>query len=245
MLVVPVSALLAACAPAARLPSSLGSGDVGSVTVRIAAAAADVGRGVAVEEGRATPAPSRPPRLACLGHPAIDAWERRLRGGSRLGARRLLARGKPWVPKLETSLAARRLPPGLALLPAIESGFDPRARGAFDSAGLWQLQSATARGLGLVVTRARDDRLDPNRATRAAARYLARLHARYDDWPLALAAYNAGGGRVDRALARRPEASFWELAEAGLLPETSAKFVPRFLALVRLQRPCDGPRYQA
>jgi len=72
-------------------------------------------------------------------------------------------------------------------------------------------------------------------ATRAAAQYLRLLHDRYGDWPLALAAYNAGERRVDRALARDPEASsFWRLAERGYLPRTSQEYVPRFFAVLRV-----------
>jgi len=85
-----------------------------------------------------------------------------------------------------------------------------------------------------VVNAHRDDRLQPERATRAAARYLRLLHERYGDWPLALAAYNAGEHRVDRALARDPEASFWRLAERGYLPRISRDYVPRFFAVVRV-----------
>jgi len=76
--------------------------------------------------------------------------------------------------------------------------------------------------------------VQPERATRAAAQYLRLLHDRYGDWALALAAYNAGERRVDRALARDPEASFWRLAERGYLPHTSREYVPRFYALLRM-----------
>src|SRR2546426_116934 len=91
-----------------------------------------------------------------------------------------------------------------------------------------------ARRFGLVVNAHRDDRVHPERATRAAAHYLRLLHDRYGDWALALAAYNAGERRVDRALARDPEASFWRLAERGYLPHTSREYVPRFYALLRM-----------
>src|SRR2546426_966068 len=90
------------------------------------------------------------------------------------------------------------------------------------------------RRLGRVGTAHRADRLQPERATRAAAQYLRLLHERYGDWPLALAAYNAGEHRVDRALARDPEASFWRLAERGYLPRISREYVPRFFAVVRV-----------
>ncbi|HLK12537.1 MAG TPA: lytic transglycosylase domain-containing protein [Candidatus Binatia bacterium] len=184
------------------------------------------------------PAPRAPAteQLGCIRHPRIDVWERRLRAERGMGpwARPDLTRGPAYLPRLRPLVSAAGLPPALALLPAVESGFDPDARGRAGERGLWQLRATTARRFGLVVTGARDDRLAPERATRAAARYLRFLHARYGDWPLALAAYNAGEGRIDRARAHRPTATFWELAAAGALPRRSQEYVPRFLALVRL-----------
>jgi membrane-bound lytic murein transglycosylase D len=172
----------------------------------------------------------------CIAHPSIDAWEQRYRTSRRSwvpvvhGERR----GGRYLPKIRPILVAEGIPTSLALLPAIESGFRPAARGPTGSLGLWQFEARTARRFGLVVSRKRDDRLDPERSTRAAVRYLRKLHARYGDWPLALAAYNAGEGRVDKALARAPGATFWELAERGLLPPISRAYVPKFLALVRM-----------
>jgi len=169
-------------------------------------------------------------------HERIDAWENRLRTHPRLRRETAesLARGSRYLPGLRRILEANGVPPSLALLPVIESGFYPTARGRRGERGLWQLRRATARRFGLVVNAHRDDRLQPERATRAAARYLRLLHERYGDWPLALAAYNAGEHRVDRALARDPEASFWRLAERGYLPRISRDYVPRFFAVVRV-----------
>jgi membrane-bound lytic murein transglycosylase D len=147
---------------------------------------------------------------------------------------RSVARGAPYLPRIREILAEHGVPEDLALLPVIESGFVLRARGRAGEVGLWQLQRPTARRFGLEVSVRRDDRLHPERATLGAARYLRFLHARYGEWPLALAAYNAGERRVDRALARNPTADFWELAEGGYLPRTSREFVPRFSAGVRL-----------
>ena len=177
------------------------------------------------------------PELGCLRHPRIDAWERRLRSAAwRPTVRDDAARGARYLPRLRQMVVDSGLPPSLALLPAIESGFRPDARGPLDELGLWQLRVETARRFGLVVDERGDERLYPETSTRAAVRYLRFLHARYRDWPLALAAYNAGEGSVDRALQHRPHASFWELAEIGRLPRKSRDYVPRFLALVRIQQ---------
>jgi membrane-bound lytic murein transglycosylase D len=99
--------------------------------------------------------------------------------------------------------------------------------------------------LGLRVSAGHDDRLDLERSTRAAARYLAALRARYGTWPLAIAAYNAGEGRVDRALARHPRAAFWELAERRALPNHSRTYVPKVLAMSELVATPDACRNPA
>ncbi len=183
----------------------------------------------------AVPAPKASTSLACIQHPAIDAWERRLRSRAyRADMRETLRRGQAYLPRLRRILQESGVPPSLALLPAVESSFHPDARGKHDDRGLWQLQGPTARRFGLVVTDERDDRLHPDHSTRAAARYLRLLHQRFRDWPTALAAYNAGENRVTRVRARKPGANFWELAASGHLPATSRDYVPRFLAVVRM-----------
>jgi membrane-bound lytic murein transglycosylase D len=189
---------------------------------------------------RAPLLPSAPPAakrgLGSLQHPRIDVWEERLHEDTefRRHTEDSLARGTRYLPGLRRIFEENGLPPSLALLPVIESGFWPTARGHSGERGLWQLRRATARRFGLEVSARRDDRLEPERSTRAAAHYLRLLRDRYGDWALALAAYNAGERRVDRALAREPNATFWQLAERGYLPRTSREYVPRFLAVVRM-----------
>jgi hypothetical protein len=182
------------------------------------------------------PPPARAAGDACVEHPRIDVWERRLRSQRALrhATAKSLARGERYLPRLRAILLANGVPESLALLPVVESGFRVEARGRFGERGLWQLRRRTARHWGLVVDAQRDDRIHPERSTEAAARYLRHLRARYGEWPLALAAYNAGESRVDRARAGEPRADFWELAESGRLPRTSREFVPRFFAVVRV-----------
>src|SRR5262245_24967929 len=162
------------------------------------------------------PAPaSVPSELSCLQHPRIDVWENRLRSQRELrhATEKSLERGEQYLPRLREILAANGVPEDLALLPVVESGFRNEARGRYGERGLWQLRRQTARRWGLVVDRQRDDRIHPELSTEAAARYLHHLRARYGEWPLALAAYNAGERRVDRALKREPDADFWQLAD--------------------------------
>jgi membrane-bound lytic murein transglycosylase D len=173
---------------------------------------------------------------SALQHPKTLVWTRRFcdklahRPATAIG----LAPTRPILPQVQAILVANGLPRELSAVPAVESRYQPLARGSHGELGLWQLKAGTARRFGLQVSRARDDRAHVDRSTQGAARYLAFLHDRYDDWPLALAAYNAGEGRVDRALATRPGATFWDLAEHGALPQTSREYVPKIMAVVRV-----------
>jgi len=174
--------------------------------------------------------------FACVDHPLIDAWEYRLRTerAFRITTIDSLTRGNQYLGRFHEILRDAGLPTGLALLPVVESSFRVNARGRGGSVGLWQLQAPTARRFGLLVNKRHDERLDPDRATQAAVAYLAMLHDRYEDWPLALAAYNAGEGRVDRALKRLPGADYWDLIAARHLSKITGDYVPRFFATVRM-----------
>jgi hypothetical protein len=170
-----------------------------------------------------------------LAHPRTVTWARRL--CAKLARRPAAALGlvpPTPMPRVESILVEHGVPRQLRAVPAVESGYRRHARGRNGELGLWQLKPATARRFGIEVNRRRDDRAHVDHSTRAAARYLAYLHARYGDWALALAAYNAGEGRIDRALARRPGSTFWELADTGALPPVSCDYVPKIFAVARV-----------
>ena len=95
---------------------------------------------------------------------------------------------------------------------------------------MWQFMKSTARLYGLKVGLFVDERQDPILSTIAAARLLRDLYDQYQDWHLALAAYNAGTGAIDRALARVRDRDFWTLARSGRLNRQTAEFVPKFIA---------------
>lgn len=115
----------------------------------------------------------------------------------------------------------------------VESGYVPDARSPKNAVGMWQFIPETAETFGLRV-RGNDERTDPVKSTRAAARYLSFLYARFGDWPLALAAYNAGEQRVHNAIAKARTADFWQLAASGLLPRETRAYVPAVLAAQHL-----------
>lgn len=128
----------------------------------------------------------------------------------------------------------RGLPGELALLPIVESAYDPFAYSHGRASGMWQFIPGTARHFGLENNWWYDGRRDVIASTDAALTYLTQLHRRFGDWHLALAAYNAGGGNVNRALRHNRNAggngSFWELN----LPAETLAYVPKMVALARL-----------
>jgi membrane-bound lytic murein transglycosylase D len=131
---------------------------------------------------------------------------------------------------IDKALAEERLPKGLAYLPVIESAYMPTLTSRAGAYGIWQFMPDTAREYGLRVDWWMDERADPQLSTRAAARYLKDLHRMFDDWSLALAAYNCGPGRVRRTLNEAGATTFWELLDAGLLPKETRGYVPTFYA---------------
>lgn len=131
---------------------------------------------------------------------------------------------------IDKALVDNDLPKGLAYLPVIESAYLPTLTSRAGAHGIWQFMPETAREYGLRVDWWIDERADPERSTRAAAKYLKDLHCMFDDWPLALAAYNAGPGRVRRAMTDNGVTTFWELLELSALPKETRGYVPTFFA---------------
>jgi len=124
----------------------------------------------------------------------------------------------------------------LAFLPHVESGYRHNARSRVRAVGLWQFMRGTAKLYGLRCDGYVDERLDPEKSTRAAARLLRDLYALYDDWYLALAAYNAGAGNVNRAIERAGTHDFWEMAQSRNLVRETRDFVPSMLAATILAK---------
>lgn len=140
-------------------------------------------------------------------------------------------RAEEWLPHLLPLLRQRQLPAELAWLPVVESAYQPGALSPAGAAGLWQFMPATAQRFGLVIDDEFDGRYATLSASRAALEYLSWLHGYFDgDWLLALAAYNAGEGRVRRAMKKSGSRDFWQLP----LPEETRRYVPRFIAVQKL-----------
>jgi membrane-bound lytic murein transglycosylase D len=145
-----------------------------------------------------------------------------------------LIRSAKYKPLIDKALDAEKLPRGLAYLPVIESAYLPTLTARAGAHGIWQFMAETAREYGLRVDWWVDERADPERSTRAAAKYLKDLYRQFDDWPLALAAYNAGPNRVRRALDAQGVTTFWELLEEAAVPKETRGYVPTFFATLMI-----------
>jgi membrane-bound lytic murein transglycosylase D len=137
---------------------------------------------------------------------------------------------------IERVLAEEGLPEELIFLAQAESGFQPRAVSNKLCVGIWQFAKFRGKEYGLNQTAATDDRMDPEKATRAAARHLHDLYEHFGDWYLAMAAYNCGPGCVDNAVMRTGYADFWELRRRNALPLQTANYVPAILAMVIMSK---------
>ncbi len=141
----------------------------------------------------------------------------------------LLARGIVYFPMIENELSQRGLPEELKVLPLVESRFNPMAISHVGAAGLWQLMIPTAREFGLRINKYLDERRDPVKATKAAIEYLEYLHGKYDDWSLAFAAYNAGPGRVNRAIRMAGGIRDFDAIKQ-FLPRQTREYIPKYQA---------------
>lgn len=128
-------------------------------------------------------------------------------------------------------LAEEGVPQEMIHLAQAESGFMPRAVSRVAAVGMWQFMRACGSEYGLDTTRTFDERLDPEKATRAAARHLRNLYGQLGDWYLAMAAYNCGPTCVERAVQRTGYADFWELRSRNALPPETRNYVPAILAM--------------
>ncbi|WP_289692720.1 lytic transglycosylase domain-containing protein [uncultured Duncaniella sp.] len=142
----------------------------------------------------------------------------------------MLALHSYYGPIFVEELIKEGMPTELQYLPVIESAINPNAISRAGAAGLWQFMPATAKGLGMEVNSLVDERRDARLSSRNAARYLKQLYNIYNDWSLAIAAYNCGPGNVNKAMRRAGEGKkdFWEIYE--FLPAETRGYVPVFIA---------------
>jgi membrane-bound lytic murein transglycosylase D len=167
-------------------------------------------------------------------HPRIDQWVHRLTTSLKGDVQQSLGRMNQYAQMITKKLDDRGMPRELIYLAMIESNFNPTARSRVSAVGLWQFMSGTARQLGLLVGRGRDDRKDPAKSTDAALTYLSDLHTRFGSWYLAAAAYNSGAGTVSKALRKvtgkttGTDEDFFRIL--AVLPKETQDYVPKLIA---------------
>jgi len=147
-----------------------------------------------------------------------------------------LQRSGRYRPMIQRILDEEGIPQELIHLAQAESGFIPRAVSRAAAGGMWQFLKWRGNEYGLKQSSYTDDRMDPEKATRAAARHLRDLYQEFGDWYLAIAAYNCGPGNVEKAVERTGYADFWELRSRGALPAETTNYVPIILAMTIMEK---------
>jgi len=141
-----------------------------------------------------------------------------------------LSRSGRYLPLMKEIFKKNNLPEDLVFVSLIESGFNPYAYSRARAVGPWQFMKGTGLKYGLRINEWIDERRDPVKSTVAAANYLKDLYAMFNSWPLALASYNAGEGRVGRAMAKSKAGDFWDLRSTRYLRPETRNYVPKFMA---------------
>ncbi len=141
-----------------------------------------------------------------------------------------IGRAAYYFPIFEHYLKQRNLPEELKYLPFVESRLKVSAKSPSGALGLWQFMDYTAAQYGLVINEQQDERLDPIRSTEAAASFLADLYEEFDDWLLALAAYNCGAGKVRAAMRQAKSKDYWAIE--AYLPTQTQRYIPAFISAV-------------
>jgi membrane-bound lytic murein transglycosylase D len=162
-------------------------------------------------------------------NPSLESVIKQYLKNRRRGLERLMGLSEYYFPLFEQELDKHNLPLELKYLAVIESALNPKAQSRVGATGLWQFMFPTGKMFGLDVSSYVDERSDPYLATEAACKYLKSLNNSFNDWDLALAAYNSGPGNVSKAIRRSGgETDYWSLRS--FLPRETAGYVPAFLA---------------
>ena len=141
-----------------------------------------------------------------------------------------LQRSGKYLDLMRDILRSKKIPEDIAFLPLIESGFNPNAYSVARAVGPWQFIADTAKRYGLKIDWWKDERKDPVKSTEAAADYLKDLYEMFGSWNLAMAAYNAGEGKILKALNRSQSDDYWELVTTNHIKDETKEYVPRFIA---------------
>lgn len=147
-----------------------------------------------------------------------------------------LARSGRYLPLIQAHLREAGLPEDLGYLAMIESGYNERAYSRARAVGIWQFIKSTGRNYGLQIDTYVDERRDPVKSTRAAVAYLGDLYGEFDSWYLAVAAYNAGEGKIRRAIKKYRSSDFWKIAQGSYLKLETKRYVPKLIAAIMIAK---------
>lgn len=147
-----------------------------------------------------------------------------------------MARSGRYMPMMQSKLKDADLPSDLAYLSMIESGYDQLAYSRSKAVGLWQFMAATGKEYDLVINKHMDERRDAEKSTDAAIAFLKDLHSEFGDWHLAVAAYNAGPGKIRSGLRKYKVDNFWDLAQCNHLRLETKRYVPKLIAVIMIAR---------
>lgn len=168
--------------------------------------------------------------------PAVESHIRFFNTSIRNRFEQWLIRFSRYRPMVEKIFAEFDLPSDLVNLSLVESGFNPYAYSRAKATGPWQFMQGTGKVYGLRIDHYVDERRDPIKSTVAAARYLRDLYDLFGTWPLAMAAYNAGEGKVLRALHKVQGETFWDISKTKLIRQETKQYVPRIMAATVIAR---------
>jgi membrane-bound lytic murein transglycosylase D len=179
--------------------------------------------------------------LPVVSNERVEAFIELFEGPQKQWMERGLRRSGRYSQRMKQILREEGLPEDLVYLALIESGFNPYAYSSAKAMGIWQFIPGTGRRYGLVINWWIDERRDLEKSARAAAHYLKNLYGLFDDWYLAAAAYNAGEGKLKRAIRKYDSTCFWDLSQYRYLRRETKNYVPKFLAALTIAK--DPGRY--
>jgi membrane-bound lytic murein transglycosylase D len=161
----------------------------------------------------------------------VKKWIKYFSGKGRARFRRYTSRAGRLAPMMSKILHEQGLPRDLIYLAMAESGFHQNAKSWAKAVGLWQFMPYTGKRFGLEINYFIDERRDPIKATKAAGRYLGMLYERFGNWELAMSSYNAGEGKMGRAIKRYRTTNFWKIIKGRYLKPETKNYVPKIMAL--------------
>lgn len=167
-----------------------------------------------------------------LHHPLVQSFAREYRLKADYFGGRLISQSSQYIPRMKEIFREEGLPEELVYLAFVESGFNPWSSSPGRCVGMWQFTEATGRRYGLRIDTWVDERRDPEKSTRAAARHLRDLYQTFRSWDLAIAAYNAGEKAISDSLSRKGANEFWDLYPSGGLSKATREFVPKVMAAI-------------